>query len=673
MPEKRYGLNIPDKQRRIVIEGVTPLVDKGRYAVKAVIEDVIEIGADIFKDGHEKLRAAILWRPLPVGRSLLSLNRKQLNNRGGYKWNEAPMKETENDRWVGKISFDRIGPWCYTICAWTDRFGTWAEELKKKSEAGMDISGELLEGIETIRKYAANASEKDASAINFYLDQLLKSKNQSQSIETALGPELGELMYRSDPREDETVYDIQIPIWVDRKKARFGAWYEIFVRSQGTDATRSATLMEAEKRLEYISSLGFDVLYLTPIHPIGKTNRKGPNNSTVCREGDPGSPWAIGDKTGGHTAVHPDLGTIEDFDHFVKEAGRYGLEIALDFAVQCSPDHPWVKEHPEWFYRRPDGTIKYAENPPKKYEDIYPIDFDTSDRKGLYTALLDVVLFWIKHGVKIFRVDNPHTKPVGFWEWLIDSVHCLHPDVIFLSEAFTRPKRMKMLAKIGFSQSYTYFTWRNTRSEIESYAYELFCTDVRYYLRPNFFANTPDILHEFLQKGGRPAFMIRLILAATLSPSYGIYNGFEICENRALRPGSEEYLDSEKYQYKVWDMNREGNIKSLIAAVNNIRLSNPALHTGDNLRITDSTNPDITAYVKATPAMDNVLLVVVNVNPYSVKEGTVTLPCMFYNGGPGDTYYVTDLLTGSRYEWRGEVNYVRLDPFFLPAHILRIR
>lgn len=660
------------EQKRIVIEEVTPAVDNGRYAVKAIVGDVITVGADIFKDGHEHLKAAVLWRPLPKKTSLLNVAEKRLRGRGKYRWREILMDEGDNDRWTATITPDRIGPWCYTVSAWTDRFGSWRDEVRKKSDAGQDVSSELLEGIALMERHAAHAAKKDADEINSFLQRITGSDSRSTGVETALSPALEQLMSRNDPRSDETVYDIQLPLWVDREKARYGSWYEIFVRSQGTDPSRSATFKEAEKRLKTIAELGFDVLYLTPIHPIGTTHRKGPNNSNVSRKGDPGSPWAIGNATGGHKAVHPALGTIDDFDHFLGKAEKLGMEIALDFAIQCSPDHPWVREHPEWFAKRPDGTIKYAENPPKKYQDIYPIDFETDNRDGLYNALLDILEFWISHGVKIFRVDNPHTKAASFWEWLIDRVHCTHPDVIFLAEAFTRPKRMRFLAKIGFSQSYTYFTWRNSRYEIESYAHELFCTNVRDFFRPNFFTNTPDILHAFLQEGGRPAFIIRLILAATLSPSYGIYNGFELCENRALKPGSEEYLDSEKYQIRVWDWNREGNINAIVSCVNTIRASNPALHLDGNLRITDSTDPDITAYIKSTPDLSNVLLTVVNLTPFRKKEGMVTLPNEYFNGRDDTAYDVTDLLTGIRYMWKGPVNYVKLDPNVLPAHILRI-
>ncbi len=428
--------------------------------------------------------------------------------------------------------------------------------------------------------------------------------------------------------------------------------------------------------------MGFDVLYLPPIHPIGRSHRKGPNNAEECQPGDPGSPWAIGSDEGGHDAIHPELGTLADFEHFVAAARAFKLEIALDFAVQCSPDHPWARQHPNWFSKRPDGTIKYAENPPKKYQDIYPINFDTEDREGLYQALLDVVLFWVKRGVRILRVDNPHTKPISFWEWLIVRVHRDHPDVVFLAEAFTRQKRMKMLAKVGFTQSYSYFTWRNTRLELEEYATELFLTDTADFLRPNFFANTPDILHEYLQHGGRPAFMVRLILAATLSPSYGIYNGFELCENRAVAPGSEEYLDSEKYQHKVWDWDRPGNIKELVTTVNKIRRSHRALALARNIKFLESSNPHIIAYAKTTSDLADVLVTVVNVDPHNVQDGTIRLvPELFHRaergnsvaGGVPESYELTDLLTESGYTWRGEWNYVRLDPNWMPGHVFQIK
>ena len=672
------------QQVRIVIENVTPKVDCGRFPAKAVVGDKVEVAADIWKDGHELLRAAVLWRKraaneLICGAMPAAPDRKRVD------WRESVMltDPAYNDRWYATISPHEVGPHGFTVMAWTDRFGSFVAELKKKSEAGQDVASELLEGLHIIdRSLEAAAHGRDKVSLRETRDAIAAAKTTARQVELILDPLLAELMAACDPRDDLQIYPAELPLWVDRERGRFGAWYEIFPRSQGADPTRSATLGEAAARLPEIAAMGFDVLYLAPIHPIGRSHRKGPNNSEVCRPGDPGSPWAIGGEGGGHDTIHPELGTLADFDHFVASARRLGLEIALDFAVQCSPDHPWVKQHPNWFSKRPDGSIKYAENPPKKYQDIYPINFDTEDRDGLYQALLDVVLFWAGHGVRIFRVDNPHTKPASFWEWLIAGVQGDHPDVLFLAEAFTRPKRMKRLAKLGFTQSYSYFTWRNSRKELEEYATELFLSDTADYLRPNFFANTPDILHEYLQQGGRPAFMVRLILAATLSPSYGIYSGYELCENRAFAAGSEEYLDSEKYQHKTWDWNRPGNIKELVATVNRIRRTHPALALARNIRFLESTNPNIIAYAKTTADLTDVLVTIVNVDPHNVQDGTIRLvPELFHRAERGKPVAgdvpascdLSELLTESNYTWRGEWNYVRLDPNWMPAHILHVK
>jgi starch synthase (maltosyl-transferring) len=477
--------------------------------------------------------------------------------------------------------------------------------------------------------------------------------------------------------DDSPTISPPLRVWVDRERARFGAWYEMFPRSAGPDPTRSGTFDEARALLPGIADLGFDVLYLPPIHPIGTSFRKGPNNRLQAQPGDPGSPWAIGSSEGGHTAVEPGLGTLADFNRFRQEAERLGMEIALDLAWQCSPDHPWVHEHPEWFRRRPDGTIRYAENPPKKYQDIYPFDFACEDWRGLWDALLDVTRFWIRQGVLIFRVDNPHTKTFGFWEWLIDEVHDRDPRVIFLSEAFTRPKPMRYLAKSGFTQSYTYFTWRTTKDELTEYFTELVSTDVAEYLRPNLFANTPDILHAYLQDGGRPAFEARLLLAATLGANYGIYSGFELCEARAV-PGTEEYADSEKYAYRKWDWNRPGHIKELIARVNRVRRSQRALQYDATLRFTVTDNRDIIGYTKADPANSNprsVLLMVVNLDPHRLQHGFVRIPIEWARAvqaaGRG-AYRVRDLLDDAVYEWVGEWNYVRLEPGVKQGHILKL-
>jgi starch synthase (maltosyl-transferring) len=671
------------QQVRIVIENVTPRVDCGRYAAKAAVGEKVEVAADIWKDGHDLLRAAVLWRKLqPAELSFGAMPAAPDRKRSDWRESLLLSDVAFNDRWYATISPHEAGPHAFTVAAWTDRFGTLVSEIKKKHEAGQEVSSELLEGLHLIDASIKVAHGRDRVSLIETRHALCAAETTAKKVELILNPALAELMARSDPRDDLQLCPVEFPLWVDRERGRVGAWYELFPRSQGADPSRGATFAEAEARLPEIAAMGFDVLYLPPIHPIGRSHRKGVNNAEECQPGDPGSPWAIGSDEGGHDAIHPELGTLADFEHFVATARGLGMEISLDFAVQCSPDHPWVKQHPNWFSKRPDGTIKYAENPPKKYQDIFPINFDTEDRDGLYQALLDVVLLWAKRGVRIFRVDNPHTKPISFWEWVIATVHRDHPDVLFLAEAFTRQKRMRMLAKVGFSQSYSYFTWRNTRPELEKYATELFITDIADCLRPNFFANTPDILHEYLQQGGRSAFMVRLILAATLSPSYGIYSGFELCENRALSPGSEEYLDSEKYQYKAWDWNRPGNIKELVTTVNRIRRAHPALALARNIRFLESSNPNIIAYAKITPDLADVLVMVVNLEPHSVQDGTIRLVAELFHqaergkpvtGGVPASYELTDLLTESTYTWRGEWNYVRLDPTWMPAHILHVK
>jgi starch synthase (maltosyl-transferring) len=658
-------------QVRIVIENITPQVDGGRFAVKAVAGDTVEVSADIWKDGHELLKAAVIWRKLDPA-ELRAPHVPLLPDPAKKGWREAPLRSEYafNDRWFGQVPLDEVGPYAFSIVAWTDVFGSWCEGLRKKIAAGQDVRGELLEGVALIERVAHAARGPDRTALLETAAALRAAGDEASGAEVALSPRTAGLMGRNDPRRDLQAAAVEIPVWADRERARFGSWYEMFPRSCGSDPRRGSSFREAEKRLPDVAALGFDVLYLPPIHPIGTASRKRRNGAETAAPGDPGSPWAIGAPEGGHTAVHSELGTLADFDHFLAAARENGLEIALDFAVQCSPDHPWVREHPGWFRRRPDGTIQYAENPPKKYQDIYPLNFETSDREGLYGALLDVVLFWAARGVRIFRVDNPHTKPQSFWEWLLTEVRRRHPDALFLAEAFTRPKRLRRLAKVGFTQSYTYFTWRNTRPELEEYANELFNSDVRFFLRPNFFTNTPDILPQILQKGGRPAFVSRLVLAATLSPSYGIYSGFELCENRPLREGSEDYLDSEKYQIKVRDWDRPGHIKSLVATINRIRREHRALQLADNLCFLPSSEPHLIAYTKATPDLADVLVVVVNVDPHSVHEGVVTLPDALVNHRP--RYGVTDLLTGARYTWEGPTNYVRLDPQALPAHMLHV-
>ncbi|MBN1959872.1 MAG: alpha-1,4-glucan--maltose-1-phosphate maltosyltransferase [Deltaproteobacteria bacterium] len=658
------------KQTRIVIENVSPSVDHGRFAVKVVTGDQIEVGADIWKDGHEILKAAVLWRKVDNSEISAicgprSVHRKQ-------KWNETLLTTSfdKNDRWNGRFNVDSIGPWVYTIVAWTDLFASWRDEIEKKVAAGNIVKSELLEGLALIERVLATLKGKAKTELNNYFNAWRKANTDDECLSIARDKRLVEFMARHDPRFDAEYYDFELPLWVDRERARYGSWYELFPRSCGTDKKRSATFREAEKRLPQVAAMGFNVLYLPPIHPIGSTARKGKNNTSPAKDNDPGSPWAIGSSAGGHDAVHPDLGTIDDFDHYCATARQLGLEIALDFAVQCSPDHPWVKEHPQWFAHRPDGTIKYAENPPKKYQDIYPIDFETIDREGLYHGLLEILRFWISHGVKIFRVDNPHTKAHSFWEWLINEVHRQDPDVLFLAEAFTRPKRMRRLAKLGFTQSYSYFTWRNTRSELEEYATELFLSDVGHYLRPNFFTNTPDILHEILQKGGRPAFITRLVLAATLSPTYGIYSGFELCENQAVHEGSEEYLDSEKYEIRIRNWQQPGNIIDLVKIINQLRKKERALQLANNLRFLPVSNPQIIAYAKITPGSNEHIICVVNVDPHHLQEGFVTIPDELRQGAWA--YNMRDLINYIVYRWEGPQGYVRLDPKAIPMHVFKI-
>jgi len=636
----------------IIIEAITPSVDGGRYPAKQIAGESCVVEADIFRDGHQVLRAAVEWR-----------------RKDEEAFVEVPMVALDNDRWRGEFVPAESARYVFTVAAWTDLFATWSGDFIKKAQAGRQVFSDLREGIALLERMVRTARDHDAELLRDCVERLRASNNESAAVEVLSNPELAEVAARSCERAGVTRFDPLLELVVDRPRARFGAWYELFVRSQGATGDRSGTLRDAGRRLSELRDLGFDVVYLPPVHPIGHTNRKGPGNSANGRDAV-GSPWAIGAETGGHTAVHPDLGTLQDFRSFVLAANNLGLEVALDFAIQSSPDHPWVKEHPEWFHRRPDGSIKYAENPPKEYQDVYPIDFDTADQRGLLEELLGVIRFWIEQGVMIFRVDNPHTKPVAFWEWLINAVQSVYPEVIFLAEAFTRPKMMKVLAKAGFTQSYTYFTWRNSKYELTEYLTELTQGPMRDYFRPNFFTNTPDILHAVLQSGGRPAFKMRLVLAATLSPAYGIYSGYELCENQAV-PGTEEYLDSEKYQLKPRDWNRSGNIKEFIARVNAIRRANPALQYLSNLRFLDTDNEQIIFYAKAMPDHSNVILTAVNLDPFHPQICTAFVPPEVVGVAPGQSYRVTDLLTNASYTW-SERNYVRLDPFIEPAHILKV-
>ncbi|MEW4567389.1 alpha-1,4-glucan--maltose-1-phosphate maltosyltransferase [Tautonia sp. JC769] len=640
---------------RIIIEGVTPQIDAGRFPIKRSVGESVVVGADVFAEGHDILRVQLRFRF------------------EGESWAERPMTALGNDRWEARFDVDRLGRYEYTIEAWVDRFSTWRDEISKKSAAGQDIGSELLEGAELIRKAAERAEGHATQWLSDRAEAIRSPGDQVPRTALALDPQLAELMERYDDRVGGTSIEKVLGVVVDPPLARFGAWYEMFPRSASQEPGRHGTFRDVEARLPYIASMGFDVLYLPPIHPIGHSFRKGPNNTLTAGPDDPGSPWAIGSQEGGHMSIHPELGTIGDFDRLVAAADARGIKIALDIAFQCSPDHPYVREHPEWFRHRPDGTIKYAENPPKKYQDIYPLEFDGPDWQGLWEELRDVFLFWVDHGVTVFRVDNPHTKPFRFWDWCIAEVKERCPEAIFLSEAFTRPKMMKRLAKGGFTQSYTYFTWRNTKDDLTEYLTELTTTECREYMRPNFFANTPDILHEYLQTGGPAAFKTRLILAATLTSAYGIYGPpFEQCIGTPLRPGSEEYLDTEKFQIRHWNLNAPGNLSELIGSVNRIRKEHVALQSDWNLRFHSVDNEKLLAYSKATPDRSDVILVVVNLDPYNTQSGWIGLSLDELGVFDGDTLMVHDLLTDARYQWRGTHNFVMLDPHRIPAHVFHV-
>jgi starch synthase (maltosyl-transferring) len=641
---------------QLVIENVAPKLDGGRYPIKRVIGDVIEVSVDIFKDGHDLILAHVLVR-----RPGEASSSRATQLRYSY----------DSDRWYGSFKADQIGLWQYDVEAWPDRFGTWRSELGKRLNAGQDVRPELLEGASLLARLASKLTGASQVLIG---DAAKRLGSPSLALDERLKIAFAEDVYElvSAPLLDGEALRLDRPLglYVDRAEAAFSAWYELFPRSQGRDPSKHGTFADTTRRLPEIAALGFDVIYLPPIHPIGVTHRKGRNNAPSCLPGDVGSPWAIGGIEGGHTSAHPELGTLADFEVLVASARDFGLEIALDFALQCSPDHPWVKEHPEWFFIRPDGSIRYAENPPKKYEDIYPINFWCKDRQGLWQACRDIVLFWIARGVKIFRVDNPHTKPLSFWEWLIRDVQAVHPETIFLSESFTRPKRMNSLGKLGFSQSYTYFTWKTSAWELKNYLIELTQSGMADYYRPNFFTNTPDILHEFLQTGGRPAFRLRLLLAATLSPSYGIYSGYELCEHEPVQHGSEEYLDSEKYQIRVRDWNAPGNIKQDISKLNRIRREEPALHQLTNVSFLNTEYHAILAFKKSAP--QNHLIVVVNLDPHAMHESMIEVPIEELAIAPDEAYEMADLLTGARYTWRGARNYVRLDPAERVGHLFRV-
>jgi starch synthase (maltosyl-transferring) len=659
MPESPtidLAANLPP---RVAIENVYPEIDGGRYPIKRVVGESIMVTADIFTDGQDALSAVLLFR-----------------RSGEATWLEAPMVREVNDRWRSSFTVLEMGEYEYTLQAWIDHFVSWRSGFIKKVEAGQNISIDILIGAKLVEEAAGRAANDGAQQLKEFASSLRQENGHTlaDATSSARDKNLVRLMELHPDRSLAATYEKTLAVEVDRGKAGFGAWYEMFPRSCGSESGRHGTFRDCIKRLPYVAEMGFDVLYLPPIHPIGKKNRKGKNNNPVSSGNEIGSPWAIGAEEGGHKSIHQKLGTLEDFHQLVSAAREFGLEMALDIAFQCSPDHPYVKQHPEWFRWRPDGTVQYAENPPKKYEDIYPLNFENPKWRELWEELKDVMLFWAEQGVRIFRVDNPHTKPFEFWEWAIRKIKKQFPDVIFLAEAFTRPKVMYRLAKLGFTQSYTYFAWRNTKWELEQYFTELTRSEVREFFRPNLWPNTPDILTEYLQSGGRPAFMVRLILAATLGASYGIYGpAFELCENRPLRAGSEEYLNSEKYEIRNWDLERADSLKVLIARVNQIRGANPALESNERLRFHPIDNTQLIAYSKTTEDLSNIILVVANLDPHYTQSGWLDLAPEYFGLDPHQAFQVHDLITDSRFLWQGARNYVELNPHIMPAHILRIR
>ena len=634
---------------RIMIEELSPDVDFGRYRAKRCVGDTVAVSATIFRDGHDLIRAVVRYRPPGADAD---------------DWSEVEMARVTpddgSDRWSAPFDVDRLGRWSWTIEAWSDAFATWRRELERKVAAGQEnLESELSEGIVLLRETLDRATGETAALIADAIAVIADTDAlPEQRSAAALAEDLATACTGHPDRHRATRLDRILELDVERRRAAVGAWYELFPRSWGG-------LTGVRQELPKLASLGFDVVYLPPLHPIGVTNRKGRNDAISAGPDDPGSPWAIGSDAGGHTAIHPDLGTFDDFDALTATAAELGIDVALDYAIQCSADHPWLKDHPDWFHKRPDGTLKYAENPPKRYQDIYNVDFDCADWKALWAALRDVVRFWIGHGVRAFRVDNPHTKPVAFWSWLIEEIRLTDPDVIFLAEAFTRAPMMRALAKVGFSQSYTYFTWKNSRAELTEYVTELASAPMRDYFRPNFFVNTPDILSEYLQTGGKPAFAARLTLAATLSPTYGIYSGFENFEHTPRQPGSEEYLNSEKYEVKQRRL--DGQLLPFISMINSLRRDHDALQRLDNVRFLETQNDQLIAYVKQTPA--ETLIIVVVLDPHNAQEGVTVVP---HDSGLAPAFTAIDLLSGESFDWRLGPNYVRLDPSRRVAHILEV-
>jgi starch synthase (maltosyl-transferring) len=642
-------------RQRVIITNISPRVENGKYIAKAVINEDVCISADIFGDGHDELNASVLI--------------KQKKDR---TWKEFAMTFINNDHWEYTFRPVQEGIYQFYVKGWVDHFTTWKNGFEKKFTAGQTIEVELQAGIELIKQAAEHANTKDRDFLLQWARKLAIPENIQASVLMVKDEALARAMFINRNSDLVSISSQLYEIEAEQSKAGFSTWYELFPRSASSEPGKHGTFNDVKTLLPRIAEMGFDVLYLPPIHPIGTTKRKGKNNALEANEDDPGSPWAIGNKDGGHKAIHPELGTLKDFQSLLKEAKKYEIDIALDIAFQCSPDHPFVKKHPQWFKWRPDGTVQYAENPPKKYEDILPFNFESEDWEDLWYALKDIFDYWIDKGVTIFRVDNPHTKALAFWEWMINEIRKKNPHIIFLAEAFTRPRIMEQLAKAGFNQSYTYFTWRNTKAELEEYLTELTKTEKRYYFRPNFWPNTPDILPPALTHGGENAHIMRLILAATLSSNYGLYGPvFEFGLTEPV-PGKEEYIHNEKYEIKHWDWNRYTRIKELITRVNRIRKENPALQTTWNIEFAKTDNDQIICYGKISPEEHNILIIVVNLDAYNTQSATVTLPLKELGIPENKAFTVKDLLSGDKFTWEGESNYVQLNPYEMPAHIFKV-
>ena len=650
-----------DGQQRVIIENIKPQVNCGEFPVKRVVNDRVKVTADIYCDSHDVLSAEVLWR-------------YQNEN----EWHSAAMKHGVNDRWKGEFTVTTLGAYFFKVNAWVDHFKTWHRDILKKIDAQTDYGVDLLVGAEIIRQSMEFYPDIPVKERDFLIEVvesfIAKSGPPENKIGAILSNELHRTLVNYPVKKYVTKSEKELEVSVERQKANFSSWYEVFPRSLSPENDKHGTFKDCINFLPYVADMGFDVLYLPPIHPIGETKRKGKNNSVTAQPGEPGSPWAIGGKAGGHKSIHPELGTMADFQELIRAADDRGIEIAMDIAFQCSPDHPYVAEHPEWFRQRPDGSLQYAENPPKKYEDIYPLNFETDDWQNLWEELKSIFLFWIEKGVKIFRVDNPHTKSLRFWGWAIQEIKKEHPDVIFLAEAFTRPKVMYDLAKRGFTQSYTYFTWRNTKYDLTVYCEELVKTSARDFFRPNFWPNTPDILPEFLQVTNRAGFIQRVVLAATLSSNYGIYGpAFELMENTPTQPGKEEYLNSEKYEIKNWDFNQQDNLHKVIKRVNKIRKENKALQNTHSLKFHHIENEALVCFSKSTDDLSNIILVVVSLDPHHTHSGWVHFPLDEFDMDDRTPFQVHDLLGGAYYLWSGEHNYVEVNPGIMPVHIFQIR